>query len=63
MTDDELDALLAEATALANRPCSDCGTVTSPYQLAEVRVAGAPVRWLCWDCLHHLFDAEEDDRP
>lgn len=46
MTDDEIDA----AFKLATRPCSDCGIVTSPYQLVEVRLQGRAVRWLCRAC-------------
>ena len=58
MTDDELNQLVRDAQQLANWRCTDCGTVASPYQLVEVRIPGRPVRWLCWSCLHHLFDTE-----
>lgn len=61
MTDDErheLDALFADAHALANWHCTDCGLVTSPYALIEVRVADLPVRWLCLACLQALFGTE-----
>jgi hypothetical protein len=44
------------------RPCSDCGTLTHPSQLVEVRFPDVAVRWLCWECLHRLFDADEDER-
>jgi hypothetical protein len=56
MTDDERKALIADATALANWHCSDCDLVTSPYTLIEVRLADGPVHWLCWACLHRLFE-------
>jgi hypothetical protein len=37
MTDDERDALCADAAALTNWPCRNGGPVASPYQLVEVR--------------------------
>jgi hypothetical protein len=53
MSEDDVVSIRA---LCATQPCTTCRAVPRPPAIVEMCIPGAPTRWLCWDCLHRLFE-------